>query len=107
MAIRQFDKTQFLSTLVGPMRPLGEDDQFPPPINLRSYVEECIQTHDLPTTHDDMEIHEDYVSADGKFTHVLFFYGNKNEYLVIIINNDKRRVEGHYLLDLNIEYGLQ
>ena len=107
MAIRQLDKAQFLSTCVGPMRALAEDEQFPPPINLRQYVEECIQAHNLPTTNDDIEIHEDYLSADEKFIHVLFFYGNKNEYLVIIINNGEGCVEGYYLLDLNVEYGLR
>ena len=107
MAIRQLDKTQFLNTCVGPMRSLAEDEEFPPPINLRHYVEECIQAHNLPITFDDMEIHEDYLSADEKYTHVLWFYGVKNVYLVIIINNVKGQIEGHYLLDLNVEYGLR
>jgi hypothetical protein len=35
-----------------------------------------------------------------------FNYGLHNRYLVIVVDCDQGAVHGHYLLDLNVEYGL-
>ncbi len=107
MAIQQLNKAHYLSTFAEPMRLLKENETPPKCISLKDYVEECIPAHDLPTTTDDIEIHYEYVSGNQKYTHVMFFYGKPNEYLVVIIDNIEERVEGHYLLDLNAEYGVR
>jgi hypothetical protein len=48
-----------------------------------------------------------YRSEDGRFDHVLIPYGVENVYLAIIVDRKGQRVHGHYLLDLNKEYGVE
>jgi hypothetical protein len=88
-----------------PMRRAGEDEPIAP-INLTSSVEECISRHSLPTTTKDIEIHHVYRSADGLHTHVLFWYGTPNKYLVIVLDEPGRNAVGYHFLDLAEKYGL-
>jgi hypothetical protein len=47
-----------------------------------------------------------YRSEDGRYDHVLIPYGAENVYLVVIVDRSNELVHGHYLLDLNEEYGV-
>lgn len=46
-----------------------------------------------------------YRSADGRFDHVLYPCNRSNLYLVIVVELRADHVHGHYLLDLQKEYG--
>jgi hypothetical protein len=48
-----------------------------------------------------------YRTKDGSFDHVLYRCNRRNVFLVIVVRLRPDRVHGHYLLDLNKEYGLQ
>lgn len=47
-----------------------------------------------------------YRSADDLYDHVLVMTYTKNVYLVVVIDLAADSIYGHYLLDLNHEYGL-
>ena len=87
------------------MRRLAADESYRP-VPLKDYVSECIYSLALPTKLADIEIHHVYLSGDRKHTHVLFYFGTPNRYLVVIVSHEPDSVRGHYLLDLNREYGL-
>src|SRR4051812_5138365 len=105
MEIRQLSKQEFLSTFSNPMRRLAAEESYRP-IPLKDYVSECINSLRLPTTSEDIQIHHVYVSGDRKHTHVLFHFGEQNRYLVVVVAHEPDFVQGHYVLDLNEEYGL-
>ncbi|MFO1485995.1 MAG: hypothetical protein U1F71_21720 [Verrucomicrobiaceae bacterium] len=105
MEIRQLSKDEFHGTFCGPMRRLGADESYRP-VPLKDYVAECIRSLGLPTTLADIEIHHVYLSADKRHTHVLFYFGEHNRYLVIVVGHEPDAVKGHFLLDLTEEYGL-
>lgn len=48
-----------------------------------------------------------YRNSVKTYDHVLVPTFKKNIYLVIIININQKNIFGHYLLDLNKEYGIQ
>ena len=105
MTIRELEHSEYLSTMVAPMRRLEEPEEMDRPISLKEYLEECIQATHLPTDVDSIEIENVYKSADKRYSHVMFVYGEPNRYLVLVINHDSDSVLGHFLLDLNREYG--
>jgi hypothetical protein len=105
MAIRELSKQEFLGTFCEPMRRLGANESFRP-MPLKDYVSDCIQSLALPTTLADIEIHHVYLSGDKGHTHVLFYFGEHNRYLVVVVSHDPDWIKGHHLLDLNNEYGL-
>ena len=47
-----------------------------------------------------------YRTAGGAFEHLLFPTQTKNVYLVVVFAHEQQSVRGHFLLDLNREYGL-
>ena len=105
MQIHELSKQEFLDTFCDPMHRLEADESYRP-VPLKEYVLECIQLLGLPTTVDSIEIHHVYLSGDKRHTHVLFFYGKHNKYLVVIVDHEADAIRGHFLLDLNGEYGL-
>lgn len=48
-----------------------------------------------------------YRTRDGRFDHVLYACNGANVFLVIVVQLRPERVQGHYLLDLNKEYGVE
>jgi hypothetical protein len=57
------------------------------------------------------QVHDQFVEhvyrdAEGRFDHVLVMTNTKNVYLAVVVDLVHNRVHGHYLLDLNEEYGL-
>ncbi len=105
MAIRELDKTEFLATFAEPMRD-ADNDEAAKPVNIGSYVTECIQKHHLPTNLEEVEIQHVYINAKNKYVHVVNYYGEANRYLVIVIDNEEEQPFGYYFLDLNEEYSL-
>ncbi len=48
-----------------------------------------------------------YLTGDGRYHHVLVMTWTKNVFLVVIVDVPAVGIVGHYLLDLNREYGLR
>ena len=105
MALRELSKKEYRSTFSDPMRRLGEKESYRP-VPLKDYVKACIDALDLPTNTQEIEIHHVYLSGDEKHTHVLFYFGEPNRYLVVVVSHEADTVMGHYVLDLNEEYGV-
>ena len=53
-------------------------------------------------------IHIDYVydAKDGSFRHVIFTTRLKNVHYMVVINLKNKIILGHYILNLNKEYGI-
>ncbi len=101
---RVLTKDEYLGTFVAPMRRLAADESYKP-VPIGEYVTECIGGFVPPVTRDQLQIHHVYLNGDRSFYHVLIHYGRPNEFLVIVVDCGREAVHGHYLLNLNNEYG--
>lgn len=104
--VRELTEEEFLKTFSEPMRQLEATESYRP-IPLKDYLSECIRTLDLPTTPEHIEIHHVYLSGNKKYSHVLFYFGEPNQHLVIVVSHETDSVEGYRVLDLAKEYGLK
>jgi hypothetical protein len=107
VSIRGLSEKEFLATFAAPMRRLAEDENAPVAVSLKDYTAEAITRLGLPTTVDDLEIHHVYVAHGERHTHVLFYFGEPDTYLVLVVDNHARQVLGHRILDLRELYGLK
>jgi len=106
MMLKELSDEEFKATFSMPMRFVEADASPPTVVNLRDYLSACLTDLRLPTTVKDIEIHYVYISGDEKYEHILFFYGVKNIYLVIVVDLKNATVFGHHILNLNAQYGL-
>jgi hypothetical protein len=97
---------EFQATFVEPMKRLGEDESFRP-IPHKGYLTECIAELALFTSIEDIEIQHVYLNGNKSYTHVMFWYGEPNVYLVIVVDHSNDSVHGHHFLDLNEKYRLK
>jgi len=88
-----------------PMALLMPEDEFRP-IPLADYLA-AVPPNDLGE-HDfsSAEIEKVYREPRGRFIHVLLAAATPNVFLVIVVDEPDQSIYGHYLLDLNREYGL-
>jgi hypothetical protein len=99
-------RDEYLATFVEPMRRLEADETYKP-VPLGEYVADCIRGFHPPVTREELEIHHVYLNGDRSFSHVLIHYGQNQRYLVVVVDCNREAVHGHFLLDLNGEYGLE
>ena len=97
---------QYIATMATPMRFIEADDDSCGPFPIASVVDQLIERLALPTTREDISIHYVYMNDKDHFCHILFNWGAKNVYLVLITKPEEKRVHGYRVLDLNTEYGL-
>ncbi len=102
---RALTKDEYLATFVEPMRRLEADESYKP-VRIGEYVAEVIAGFDPPVRRDQSQIHHVYLNGDQTFYHVLIHYGWHNQFVVIVVDCGREAVHGHYLLDLDREYGL-
>lgn len=98
-------RDEYLATFVEPMRRLEADETYKP-VSIGEYVADCLPKITPPVTRQQLQIHHVYLNGDRTFYHVLIHYGRCNRYLIIVVDCNREAVHGHYLLDLNGEYGL-
>lgn len=103
--LTRLSKDEYLATFVEPMRRLEAHESYKP-VSLGEYVTECIRDFNPPLTKKQLQIQHIYLNGDRSFYHVLIHYGQRNRFLVIVVDCNREAVQGHYLLDLNEEYGL-
>lgn len=75
------------------------------PVRIGEYVSECSCKLDPFVTRDQLQIQHVYLNANESYYHVVIKYGERNQYLVIIVGCNREAVYGHYLLDIEREYG--
>jgi hypothetical protein len=103
--VNVLSRDEYLATFVEPMRRLAADETYKP-IPLGDYVAACIRGFDPPVKRKQLQIHHVYLNGDRTYYHVLIHYGPRNRFLVIVVDCNREAVRGHYLLDLDREYGL-
>lgn len=106
MAIRELDDVEFKSTLTRSMRKLAIGDIPPVRLDLRDDVAAAVAAKNISLPPAELTIAHVYVSDGDKHTHVSFYFGRPNTYLVIIVDNIAARVLGFHLLDIGKLYGL-
>jgi len=102
----ELTEEQYIATMAEPMRMIETGDTSYGPFPIGAYVDQLIEALDLPTNREDIEIHYVYMNDRDHFCHILFNWGIKNVYLVLITKPKLKEVHGYRLLDLNAEYGL-
>jgi hypothetical protein len=105
MKIYQLNKKQYLDTMSKKMIDVTESAETFPLV--WEYAEKLLLMN-LLSEHDYKErfVSAVYANIDNSYHHVLLFGNKINIYAVIVINILKNMIEGHYILDLNKEYGL-
>jgi hypothetical protein len=51
-------------------------------------------------------IHKIYRNSTGEFEHILLSTEKENHFVTIVVDRNKKKIMGYYLLDLNGEYNL-
>lgn len=105
MELNPLTKEQYLGTTVTPMRCIEADDDSCGPTPIADYVDQMIKFQDLPTSRKDIDIHHVYMNDRAGFCHILLNWGEANVFAVVITKPADKTVYGHYLLNLNSEYG--
>ncbi len=104
MPTRRLTEEQFLATFPEPMRNIT--DSVEEVLDIWPYVESVPALDLAGHSVDDGTVEAAYRSADGRFDHALVMTRTANVYLVVVVDLRADEVYGHYLLDLNREYGL-
>ena len=105
MRIRPLAKQEYLATFQGQMK--NVTDLGDAAVDVWPYIAAArrdLELSDYTVEHRLVEYV--YRSEDGQFDHVLIPYGLRNVYVTVVVDRFEQRVHGHYLLDLNEEYGL-
>ena len=103
---RTLSKDEYLATFLEPMRRL-EADEVERPVPIGAYVDECLREVRPSVPREQFAISHVYENGDQSFYHVLVSYGVQNRFLVLVVDRVRQEIHGHYLLDLNTEYGLR
>ncbi len=106
MECKELTHQEYVATMATPMRMIKEGDTSYGPFPIAAYVDDLIAKLSLPTSREDIEIHYIYMNDRDGYCHILFNWGIKNVYLVLITKPEHKAVCGYHLLDLNAEYGL-
>ena len=99
------NRDQYLATMGD--HPRRVEDGASPPVDFWDYVDH-IPTADLGG-HDfsQGDVSHARNTIEGKWQHVLIGCAEPNVFLVIVLDLAPPSVYGHYLLDLNAEYGIE
>jgi hypothetical protein len=104
MITKALDKDGFLSTLAEPMRDVTAEAT--DILDIWPYVAAVAVADMGGHSVVDETVEFVYRHPTGRFDHVLVMTTTKNVYLAVVVDLHKDCVHGHYLLDLNKEYGL-
>lgn len=101
---RRLTEEQFHATFPEPMRNIT--DSVEEVLDIWPYVESVPASDLAGHSVYDGTVEAAYRSADERFDHVLVWTRTANVYLIVVVDVQADEVNGHYLLDLNREYGL-
>lgn len=78
-----------------------------PPFDFWDYVER-IPVEDFRGWDNNVRtVHQAYEEASRRYVFVNIDTNDKNVFMVVVLDTHENRVHGHFLLDLNEEYGLK
>lgn len=97
---------QYVATMATPMRLIEAEDNSYHPFPIGEVMDKLIQQLSLPTTREDIDIHFVYMNDLNHFCHILFNWGVKNVYLVLVTRPQEKKVHGYRVLNMTAEYGL-
>ena len=103
--LNALSKHDYLATMDEPMHFIDVEDEDCPVVQIGDYFRNCIRSENIATDVESAEIHAVYAAPGNEYCHVLLNWGVNNLFLVIVTQPNKHRVYGHYLLDVNEEYG--
>jgi hypothetical protein len=97
---------EYKRTFVGQMADVTATAE--PVVDIWSYVEDLVEDGYVhPRVYEHAMVESIYRSEDGQYDHVMLAASVPNVFPIIIVNLRATRLEGHYFLDLNSEYGLE
>lgn len=104
MTTRLLTHEEFLTCFIGRMKDVSNsvDD----PIDIWPYVDSVPKSDLEGHVLDNGIVEYVWATDDDTVHHALVSTLTKNVYLAILVDVPGRRIIGHYLLDLNREYGL-
>ena len=108
MKINLLSNTEFKKTFGAKMINItGKEDEYSPDgvIDIMPYVDVIPEADLKGNVLIDILVESVYRSSDDKYDHVQLITNSKNIFLVVIINLVTNSIHGHFLLDLNKEYG--
>jgi hypothetical protein len=105
MRPRELTKTEFEATFGEGMKNVTSLPEAI--VDIWPYAREVASSVDLPPSAIEGSLVEYvYRSSDEHYDHVLIPTGERNVFLVVVVDRKHGSVFGHRLLDLNAEYGL-
>jgi hypothetical protein len=102
----QLTKEQYLKTMLPGMVDVTEKAEAV--IDIWPYVKELMdQKIVLPLVYEKELVEKVYRNQTRSFDHILLPTPDPNVFVVVIVDIDQKNISGHYLLNLNNEYGLK
>jgi len=105
MKTRLLNQTEFMATFAEPMRDVLASETNV--IDIWPYVAAISTSDPFDNTIVDGCVEQVHRNGNGTFDHVLVPTMTKNTFLAVVVDLVYDSVLGHYLLDLNREYGLE
>ena len=104
MLLCELTKEQFIETM-DRMTDITEECE--PIVDIWGYAGE-LNRQNLLSEHmfENRFVEAVYRNYDNSYHHVMLFGQEKNVYIVIVVDVKRHSIMGHYLLDINKEYGL-
>ncbi|MBZ9997410.1 hypothetical protein [Mesorhizobium sp. BH1-1-4] len=102
ISVRRLDEKEFKACFAEPMTNVTAGVNSV--VDIWSYVD-ALDLNEIGVAYVN-DVHHVYRDAQNRFDQVLIGTGRFNALLVIVIDLGKSTVFGHFLLDLNKEYGL-
>lgn len=97
---------QYKKTMTSKMVNVTETAE--PTVDIWPYVAQLVNKQTvLPYVWDNQMVESVYRNEQNTFDHVLLPTNKQNNFVVIIVDLMRETVTGHYLLDLNKEYGVR
>lgn len=103
MKPKLLSEAEFKKTLAGPMTRYDG----PALLDIWPYVDSVPATDLEGHTVSEQFVECVYLTADARCHHVLVMTRTKNVFLVVLVDVPAASIAGHYVLDLNREYGLR
>jgi len=104
MDTHELSESEFQQTLGHPMRRLGAHEE--PPFDFWPYFDAIPAEHFGAHDCSEGDVEWVYQEPTDRFQHVLVNSGDRNVFMVLVLDCTAGKVHGHRLLDLNKEYGL-
>ncbi|MGO8992975.1 MAG: hypothetical protein ACLQVI_06585 [Polyangiaceae bacterium] len=105
---RELTKEEYRATMHGPMRRMGIEEPTPTPgLSIKECVLEALRIMGPTASVESAEIPHVYITSDAAFSHVLVSFGEKDVFLVVIVDHVAKAIHGYFRLNLRKEYGLE